>query len=373
MQLFKHIWSPKRMCIVFVEINGEEQALSALLVGKKCVNLGTFDSLESLVKKAGSGRAYHLHVSGSGVLTRKVEALPNYKEQLIISGKSDAFHFTSFTDAQYIAVSFLRKALTETLETTFRTNKWHLLGVSSGEIPVCAAETDVYYKGLFTIEVTEGKIKQFERNTLPNAAVDKTAIAQSVLNAYKRDAPGLSWTSYVAALENFKEFTQFKSIGLGLLMLILCALFTNYLYQNHLNNAIAQLESDLSMSNSNLSMLDRLEQEKERKEQLIASAGTASPRFLSYYLDEIARTVPSTVDLQELSLFPLQEKLKNKQKVEIDYNQALVLGNTPNNMILDDWIEQMDRFEWIAAIELLNYSKMNEDEASFKLLITLNQ
>ncbi len=373
MKFTQNIWKPKRLCIVFVDFNGEEMQLRAMSCGKKCVDLGVFPSIEDLVKKVGSGVGYHLHITGTGVLTRKVEALPNFKEQLIISGKSDAFHFTSYSDAQSIAVSFFRKALTEDLESFFGEKKWHLLGVSSGEIPLCALDSDGVYLGSHRIEIAQEKLKTFERNPTPNASIKNETIAQAILKNYQQEVEGYSWSQHVAAIDNFKEFTQFKTIGLVLLTTILALLFSNYLYQNHLNNAVAQLELDLSMSNDNLSMLDRLRQEKERKEQLIASAGTASPRFLSYYLDEIARTVPKSIDLQELSLFPLEGKLKNKQKVEIQSNQTLVLGTTPNNMILDDWIELMDRFEWVAAIELLNYSKTSEKEASFKLLITLKQ
>jgi len=372
MGIFQHIWAPKRVCIVFIEINGTELLFSAKSVGKRVVDHGSFESIEALVKKIGSGRPYHLHVSGSGVLTRKVEALPNFKEQLIISGKSDAFHFTSYSDQQWIAVSFLRKALTEELEQFFSERKLHLLGVSSGEIPLCT-EQNGFFKGIYSIEMADGRLKQFEKNALPNASADQEAIAEAIVLNYKKETEGYAWSQNAIALENFKEFTQFKTIGLGLLFTILFALLGNYLYQNHLNNSVAQLESDLSMSNDNLAMLDRLVQEKNRKKQLISSAGTASPRFLSFYLDEIARTVPQSVDLQELALFPLQEKLKQKQKVDIVSNEAIIMGTTPNNMILDDWIELMDRYEWVASIELLNYSKTTEKEATFKLLITLNQ
>lgn len=372
MAIFQHIWTPKRVSIVFIEINGAELEFSARSFGKRLVDHGSFESIEALVKKLGSGRPYHLHLSGSGVLTRKVESLPNFKEQLIISGKSDAFHFTSYDDQQWIAVSFLRKALTEEIEHYFMERKLHLLGVSSGEIPLCTSQNG-FYKGVYSIEIADGRLKQFEKNTLPNANTDPNALAEAIALNYSRKSEAYSWSQNSSALENFKEFTQFKTIGLGLLFTILFALFGNYLYQNHLNNSVAQLESDLSMSNNNLAMLDRLEQEKSRKKQLIASAGTASPRFLSFYLDEIARTVPKSIDLQELALFPLQEKLKQKQKVDIVSNETVIMGTTPNNMILDDWIELMDRFEWVASIELLNYSKTTEKEASFKLLIKLNQ
>jgi Tfp pilus assembly protein PilN len=171
------------------------------------------------------------------------------------------------------------------------------------------------------------------------------------------------------AEENYSQFAQFKVYGASALIGIFLALLGNYFYQNHLNNDIAQLEQDLMMSNDNLALLERLDQEKIRKKQLVSTAGVTSSRFLSYYLDEIGRTVPKDINLQEIKLFPLSSKMKNKQKIEVNQEQILIEGTTTGNEVLDNWIEKMDRFEWVSSIELLNYLKGDNGRAEFKLLI----
>ena len=42
-----------------------------------------------------------------------------------------------------------------------------------------------------------------------------------------------------------------------------------------------------------------------------------------------------------------------------------------DNVTLDDWIELMDRFEWVKSIELLHYGKVAEKQSEFKLVITI--
>ena len=173
------------------------------------------------------------------------------------------------------------------------------------------------------------------------------------------------------AQENYRQFSQFKAFGIAVIGGIFLTLLGTYFYQNHLNQRVAELEVDLSVYNENLSMLDRLSQEKQRKQELIANAGVNAKNFLSYYLDEIGKSVPSSITLSEMTLFPVVGKLKNKQRVEVDQEKIIIAGTTKGNEIMDDWIEMMDRFEWVKSIELINYLKISEELAEFELVMTL--
>lgn len=373
MKLFANIWSPRKICVIIMRINGGALSFDAMLVGKSQQSVGRFESVQELVKKVGTSKAYHLHVYGSGVLSRLAASIPSYKEQLVVGGNSNDFYFTTYDDGKNVATSFFRKNVTEPVVDTFNQNKWHLLGITSGDVPLCTVDENGNFKSQMLVELDEGKINVFERNQVDNSERIEDTLSYAILRNYQAQHELYDWNRFSENLENFKQFSQFKTIGLVFLLGLLGALMVNYLYQNHLNNEIAQLEIDLSAGNENLSLLNRLESEKERKEQLIASAGVFSPRFLSFYLDEIGRTVPEDIDLQNLTLFPLENKLKNKQKVTVNTDKMLIEGTTPHNVTLDDWIEQMERFEWVHSVELLNYIKKTEKSAEFKLLITLTQ
>ncbi len=372
MKWYKNIWSPKSIIVIFAQSKDGEMEFTAQSAGRSNKEFGLFDDLESLVKSVGKSRAYHIHVQGQGVITRRVESLPNYKEQLVIGGNSNEFYFTSFNDEISIAASFVRRAVLEEVLALFEENKWHLLGISCGEVPLCATDENGSFHGEQRIVLKDGKIATLERNSGEPRSKYRDEIARAIIGNYERneEAP-LQLELQDKTVENFKEFTQFKVLGLSLLMGLLLSLLGNYFYQNHLNQTIADLEMELTLSNENLSLLDRLEQEKSRKEQLVANAGVTSPKFLSFYLDEIGTTVPETIDLQELYLFPLDGKLKNKQKVSILSDRIVIHGTSPDNVTLDDWIEYMDRFEWVKAIELLHYGKVSEKQAEFKLEISL--
>ena len=74
-----------------------------------------------------------------------------------------------------------------------------------------------------------------------------------------------------------------------------------------------------------------------------------------------------------MHIFPLKERLKQKRKIEIDQESIEIKGFTNSSTILDDWMEKMNRFDWVERVELLNYSKLGEIQAEFKLYIRINK
>ena len=380
MSWYKNIWRPRKMGIVFLHFNGGALEISVLKIGAtKTGEAKRFDTLLEGVNATGKTLSYHFHVSGSGILSRKVEFLPTYRDQLIISGNPDEFVFTSYQDSFDVATSFFRKELIKEQLEAVEEHKIHLLGITSGAIPVFTILENETVELDYKIGKNNDRIDSFERLSSDTDRVlwrhdyytGEELVSKAILGTYTTKIPSENYDYHTLPIaeENYRQFAQFKVYGTSALVAVFLSLFGNYFYQNYLNNEVAQLEQNLMMSNDNLALLDRLDQEKSRKEQLISSAGVTSSRFLSYYLDEIGKTVPKDIQLQEMRLFPVSSKLKEKQKIEVIQDQILIEGTTKGNEVLDNWIEKMDRFEWVKSIELLNYLKGDNDRAAFKLLI----
>lgn len=385
MSWYKNIWKPKSLVVILVNVSPGGREISAVQKSGKAIKLDQterFDSIEEVIKHFGKSKAYHLHVSGAGVLSRKVETSSQYQEELIINGDPDDFMFSSVDDGVSIAVSFCRKNLIEDELQQFEENKWHLYGVSCGESILFVPMEDDRLMFDYDLEKRGGLIIFFGRSETPQEKTQWNReywrkgelIAQAVYQQLLEPSEQYTYSESEAELdrrENYRQFSQFKWYGIVVVGAIFLSLVLNYFYQNHLNQRIADLELDLSLHNENLSMLDRLNQEKMRKEQLVLSAGVNSTSFLSFYLDEIGESVPKAIKLEEMIVFPVVGKLKNKRKVEVNQNNIHVLGETKGNEVLDDWMEEMDRFEWVGSVELINYLKVSDKLAEFELMITL--
>ncbi len=370
------IWKPNDLIIVILRINGEDKHYSAYKSRSDSQELQIFENLDAIIKHFGNSSPYHVHVIGSGVINRQVEYSEDFKRSLILNADPDEFMFTHYTDSSTIIASFFRiDKINEELEY-FSINNLHLLGVSSGVIPAIISSQNVNFNNEYIIQRSDGHIHSFQQNPNSEKISDFTLI-QGLLNHYLNE----DWQSKDEAFElnhlientnNYKDFKKFKLMGLGALSFILVLLVANYFYQNSLNNQVAQLESDLSLSASNLGMLDQLTQEQQRKEQIILSAGINSKRFFAFYLDEIGASVPGEIKLSSLELFPLTNKLRDKEKVEIDHHTIDISGLSNDNIVLDNWMEELDKKEWVSSIELLNYSKGNAKMSNFRIQIRIN-
>jgi len=183
----------------------------------------------------------------------------------------------------------------------------------------------------------------------------------------------LDETRFEQTKADYKEFVRFVKLGIGILGFFLIALVGNYFYVNHLNTVAAQLETDIAGYGENLALSDRLQQEKQRKLVLVDNSGIQSVKYLSFYLDEIGASVPAAIQLSSLETFPLLEPLKPKRKVELNSKHLTISGFSSSSKVLDDWMEALERKEWISGVELINYVRINDQKATFQLLLKINE
>ena len=386
----KNIWKPGTIVVVHLEIQQDELFFYASKVKQKKEGSvvpaqDAFDSLKSILDKYGKYAAYHLHVEGSGVLTRLVEFIPGYKDQLIVNADKNDFIFSSCNDGSHVAVSFFRKNLIAAQLEYLETEKVFLLGISSGIIPSVFAKINdnLREKVVFdyTFEVHNQKIESLYRTErfaeLPGKRKlleeKRSSVNEGILIPEQEgiEEPSFQYERNAKQYNEFTQYLKFRFFSILMVSVVLSALVANYFYVNYLNRETAQLEVELMLNNDNLALLDRLKQEKQRKEQLILTSGINSAEFVAFYMDKIGASVPGSIVLKEMYVFPLKDKIKEKKKLEIEQKQIEITGYTSGSESLDSWIEKINRFEWVKSVELISYLKTDGQNAEFKLVITL--
>lgn len=380
----KNIWNPKKYVIVHCTYNGLECKIEASQVksnGEIIKDSIEVDSFESLISTFGKYASYWLHIDGSGVLTRIVDSHADYKRDLIINGNPDDFYFSCVSTSQSRLVSFVRRTVPEEIVTYFVLNKLFLVGLSCGFAPFGKlVEENKEFTLDYSVKLKNGQFEQLERmESVPRRVqidgefLNKNGLLGKLLFGEIENDFLLDYYQFENQLKENKEFNQFKFVGISSVAIIFVIVFSNYFYLNYLNDQVATKELELNLNSSNLSILENLNQEELRKQQLVLSSGVSTTHFVSFYLDEIGKSVPKNIRLSELYAFPLVEKLKEKRKVEIEKTKIEITGWTDNNVILDDWIESIDRNDWVKSVELMNYQKLANNESSFKLIIFLAQ
>lgn len=377
------IWSAKKMVVIHLHNDAGSMRLDAVKVNSKLELIGeaqSFDSIDELVSHFGKTAAYWLQIEGAGVLSRILDAQSDFKKDLIISGDSDDFYFSTIVRGSSRLVSFVRKSVIQETVDYFETNKLYLLGITCGIAPLGEIiEEQSRIHSDFILETNADSFTRLERQEQTPSRIgfqgnffSKEELVSKAIAAvfYSKDASLAYFEIEKNVLELF-EFNKFKKVGITSLAILFFAVIGNYFYGNYLNAQTVHKEEQLTLYNSNLSILDQLSQEEMRKQQLVQNSGSISKNYIAYYLDELGVSVPKDIRLGEMNVFPLTENLKEKRKVEIDQSKIQISGWTSSNVVLDDWIETINREEWVKSVELINYQKINDKDALFNLTISM--
>jgi Tfp pilus assembly protein PilN len=385
-------WHPKKIIYVSVQNRTDGMFLSYIKLHFKEFSAAksefiAVDDLATLIKKEGKFTPFIFHFKGQGVLTRCVENAPNYKESLLVNGAVDEFYFHSFTSGNQIACSFLRKSLVFDFMEEVKVQKLQVLDLYCGPISLFELlhPTGTYQKD-FHLTLHDSAIQNCKKNEGEDSPfywksaylnTDQCYIASAQKSFFENQLENMETAlvqdEKLAAQTNSIQFNQFRFFGIAILVFFLLTLTGNYFYINHLNQETAQLESDISSFNQDLSLIEQLKQEKTRKMQLIQTSGIHTPFYLSNLSDLIGHSVPSEIKLVELEIFPLEENLKPKMKVSCLNDVILIHGISQSSKSLDDWMEKLENLKGITAVELLNYIRINEKTAEFQLSLKISE
>ena len=76
---------------------------------------------------------------------------------------------------------------------------------------------------------------------------------------------------------------------------------------------------------------------------------------MSYYLIELSNSVPREISFTRVSVRPYLNEIKKNFKIEIDDNVIYVIGESVSSNLLSEWINKIERKDWIGKIDILSY------------------
>ncbi|WP_430405608.1 hypothetical protein [Fluviicola sp.] len=314
-------------------------------------------------------------------MARSVENAPNYKERLLVSGREDEFYFNSYERSGSVLVSFARKNVIDEFLNPIAAVKGFVWALYIGPsiLPfklenLQSIQSDYVLSFPTSDQVTISKNEQ----DLSEKQVQASYLEAIINYTYQKNSnsdlfnQGIDEETLKQTKTEYKDYKQFRILGLGILSFFLVTLTINYFVVNHLNQVAADYEQEIAGYQENFAIIDRTKQEKQRKLVLFQNSGMQSGNLLSYYADEVGVTVPKEIQFTEMELFPLAQQLKPKHKVETDNSKIIIHGITINSKVLDDWMEDLERKEWVQSVEVINYSRLDDFNSIFHIIIHIN-
>jgi hypothetical protein len=364
-------------CIT-VHLEGERIIFHSIILKKSKgeISLGktkkSMLTVKELVKEIGTRHPVLLHFSGRGILNRKIRREENYRHSILLNARLDDFYFTDYLQDKEVFSSVIRKNVVEEVHSEFSRQKLHVIGISSGPF-ITVPFAGFFDKPAYVVDdmillVEKGKVVTFEKAEHPIGHVmlgadrlDSELLGAVTLGAQFFNPSDQLMLSdkepgFLVNLLEAKQKNIFFRFGMAMMLFFLFLLTSNYLYLGHINAQIGVNYGVLAGYEDQLADLTALEEEKNRKENLLRSSGLLSNRFLSFYLAEISNTVPRDISFHSLTVRPLVNEIKKKQKIEFYDRLIRLSGKSKSSEILSQWIEELKQEDWLSKVDILEYS-----------------
>ena len=352
------------------------------------------NSLEELLSKIPKGYPISLIVNGKGVLHKtiieEVDIHPAIN-QLFPNIKKEDFYFQQTPLEKGSVVSIVKRNLLNELKQKINASKLQLLSFSIGAFHL--ANLFLIDENLLQIQGAgqkiglnaSGQISSYESvseiDEEKEYNIENLKINQSTLLAFSAGVSHLlalpSKIIFEEIEEEQKEYlysrllAQGIPIVLGCLLLVL-AINTFFYYQLKDSTQLGQLAT--------VEAQQRLQEVKNKRKalkqqsNLFNETGANSLSSTSFYADRIGKSLPNSIQLSELEIFPPREKKvyrRSKELIQYDPTLVAIRGICESSQGYNEWLSALESEEWVRAVRHENFRDLDAKVSEFLLTIVL--
>jgi Tfp pilus assembly protein PilN len=344
------------------------------------------EQLTKLIK----GKSIILLVTGKGVLTKKINKSEDVQAEDVLpnSGKED-FYWQNYPCMHHSFATICRKQKLDELLNLMKQNNVVIgeiyLGLGVCHLAGSLLEREVIQLSKQELHFSNGILQEIKptSNEELNYSIGKKEISSSMISLL---CAGVSFASkselqssidseeFIYFKNEWKQKTLFQKAGAIVLVSFLLILFGNYLAYNHYSQRYELLQEEVAYKQSEIDLLNTLNEELKEKQSLIGGTGMNNGYKVSVLADKIGITIPSTVQLLEMNIQPLEKgKLKKDDKAAFETDRIILKGKIFKSTDINQWIKNMKDEKIVKDVVVSQYNQsLNENYAEFELTLNLN-
>jgi hypothetical protein len=348
---------------------------------------GIFD-FAMLADEIGKNTPVWINVTGRPVISRKLLQDPgeNYLHSILPNAKEAEFTVSIVReDSGEVYASAIRKENLTFLSEEIHSNGLKILGYSIGPALVGV----IVNSGLLDVETLKlpGYDILFEDSKLRDIIPKENKDKESYLIGKDRVASDLIFPfatalSYLISSSGYDNLVTdspvtdadsilFSKINRNFIVAALIFLFglllVNFMTFNFYSKQDETLTKQLSWQDDLFAQSDSLRREISIKKNLVDQMGLAQNTTYGYFADRIAATVPKGINLISMAINPPTSKIKTDKAIQFE-KLIRIKGESNGSMLLNEWIKDLGKYDWIKDIEIIGYEK-TEDKGEFEINI----
>lgn len=338
-------------------------------------------NLAELIKGRVSG-PLAISITGKGVLIKKTKRLAQISEQslqhLFPQMKLSEFYLQHFVGAEFSFITLIRKEIADHILNAFKDLEVSILMLSLGPFVVdqVIPQLNSYGNTLsfdgHQVLFSEDKLwTEYSYHPEANAPfpikVDIEVIPEQFLLAYatafqlmlnaQLDPIAVEDTVIQERLQESTAQLKFQKRGTLVLMSFFVLLLVNFLLLSFYNSENEALSSRAGQKSDVVENRQKLEEELKVKERLVQKLGWNKGYRYAYLSDQIGKTLPPGVRLDELQINPLSEiRTGLAGDVPQEFASMRIKGQTKNVNAINDWIYILKEKKWVKALQLEKYA-----------------
>lgn len=351
------------------------------------------DKLETAIEIMGTKYPALLSVRGKGILHKEIDVFEG--DQEISPERLVQKYLPDIQEADFEKqlnpggettqhISLIRKEKIQYLHDEFSAQGVIILDFTLGPFKLNSIaswldQSHIMVPGSFEVEVSDGHVTQIKKSAekdLNSGYTVDTEVLESheiipyatalsfFLSIYSADSNQMQ---YNREEQKFKKW--FRQVGILSVATIFIILLLNTLVYGQLNKKYAALNISYTENKALFSEYQELSKElKSKKTYLSEDQGMRS--LISFYSDRITRILPGKLVLNELAVYPVQQKIRRSDPLACQNDLIEVKGNAQTLQDLNSYIGKLREEVWIDELIIKNIKQDNlSSEVQFELHI----
>ena len=172
------------------------------------------------------------------------------------------------------------------------------------------------------------------------------------------------------AFKNARIFALGLKIGLGFFLILL---LTNFLVFNHYHAKNQEMEANLNSSQYQNNAVAALQERVDQKEQRLRSLTHSKNTKTSYYLDELGKSIPNSINLDQIQYQPLLVPVRENKAIKLQKENLQISGVVNDKVAFTEWSDMLEKQKWIQKIQIMDYEYRSKTSANFTLNLVLDE
>ena len=323
----------------------------------------------------------YVSLSGRGLVHKKLNVFDNTSDQellhqLLPNASIKEFYVQKvFINENNYWVSVIRRDQLDPFLEELERHRLFVVDIQLGPFSMSRVlqlfDTNRFYTKEFqldcdsesVIDIQKNSEVQVERYEVGNENITSDAVV-AFAHAFTHFLPQVESTQLkLESVKNMKEEylnkNKFTVVGFAAIVLFFIVTIGNMLINNRLQEHNNELQFKMNGNEQFVQEIASLKEELKVKEQFVQGSGLTQASRISFYADQIAETVPVSIQLDHIWINPLLKKVTKAEDLNFGFKDIKIIGQVNESIELNNWMNELRDKDWVSEVEVIGFNQDN--------------